>query len=363
MALLAFALSYIAVLFIFSPWIVKRWLGNGVRPRTGALVHFSSILIYAVVSLVFMGVLLYVFAAGALLDSLEHTCRQVMEASRDYLSTSSWSLPLMLIIGVFIILQAGFLLGGGIKMLLASRRASKLRKRASMACPALRSITGNRWASNVCLILSSPDTVEAETAGIFRPRIYFSEGLVQMFSSQQLIAVVTHEEAHRSHKDNVLAVVAKTIATTLFYLPGPRTSYREMHTYLEKAADLRAVAVAGSSLTVADTLAKIAVLAPDSNGTPVSYVKAGKGDLKNRLEALVKTKESFTRRRFRIFLITVTAIISLAIFSAGALAVTGPETKAAFLCYFKHEHAEDGRCLSKDDHMTPESVCNHFLRP
>ncbi|RJQ46788.1 MAG: M56 family peptidase [Gaiellales bacterium] len=365
MGLFALAVAYFAILLFLSPWTIRRWLGNGIHPRTAALVHFISILVCGLATAAMLAMLLLLFVSGSLISSLEVTCQQVAQAGRKFLFGTPWGLPLMVGIAALVALQTGFFIAGGTRMVTISRRTSSHRRRASINCPALPVIMGCHGVSRICVILNTRDTIEAETVGLIRPRIYVSEGMVDMLSGEQLLAVLAHENAHRVGKDNLISVVARVITATMFCLPGIGSRYREMHICLEQAADLSAVNITGSPLVVAETLARISALTVDPRGVPVSSVRWSKSDMKARLEALISRDDPHVRKRLRIALLGVVTVLSLTLFSVSAHAAIGPEKRAAFICYFMHEHTEDGRCLSKNPNDTPEDiakVCNHFKK-
>jgi Zn-dependent protease with chaperone function len=359
---LALALSYVAILFFVSPWVIRRYIGTRVHPRTAALIYFFSIVLTGTITALFMGAMLFLIFADASLVTLHSTCKAVAMTDGHFLGLRMLNYPLSLFLGVFIIFQAGCLAGGGFKLLRMNHRIFLARKRASMSCPALKGITGNRWMSRVSLLLNTAGTVEAETVGILKPRIYISEGLVKMFSAQQLAAVINHEEAHCFGKDNFMRVIARTIATTLFYLPGLKTNLREMRSCMEKAADLNAATATGNPLRVADTLAKIACLAADPHGEPASALKAHKNELNNRLEALVFYRRRTNSCKFRIGLLVAAALITLMMFSGGAVASVSPDHRAALVCRYLHKHTPDGICLTRSGQASDSTgnVCHHF---
>jgi Zn-dependent protease with chaperone function len=93
--------------------------------------------------------------------------------------------------------------------------------------------------------------------GMFRPRVVVSTALVQLLDGEELVAVLAHEERHRSRRAPLRQVVARAIAKSLFFLPV-LTVILDAHLVDEEiVADREALAVAGQQPLVR-ALAKLA---------------------------------------------------------------------------------------------------------
>jgi beta-lactamase regulating signal transducer with metallopeptidase domain len=186
-----------------------------------------------------------------------------------------------------------------------------------------------------------------------RPRIVISEGLVDALQGNELIAVAAHEEAHRAARDNFIIVAAKSVVTTLFYLPGPGMAFSQMRKCLERAADRSAACKSGDRLAIAGALAKIALLNPSISDSGVSHGTAvkGSGDLVSRVEELVSEESDTSTHGWRrlALLVAGTALI-LGIFTSSALAVAGSDHREAFICYTQHTQGAGPEDICAQDH-------------
>ncbi len=308
-----------------------------------------------------LALLLLRFASGSFLAAMGDACGGIFEAGHGFLAESNWNYLLATVVAAVFISQAAFFFGGGFRLLKVTHREKKRRHGAGFSCPALANLSGRKWASHVC-VLPADDRLEAQTVGLLNPRILVTKGLVDALDSSELDAVLAHEEAHRASRDNVMIVIAKSVALTLFYLPGPRQAYREMRAGLERAADVRAADSAGGRLAVAGALARIAVVSAseDSMGSTsaspaMSAAVTGNGsDLASRLESLMDEKwpSGHVLRHLVLFSVGMATII--AIFVSSALAVAGSDQRQAFICFTQHEQSagSDGICIQDHpDHL------------
>jgi Zn-dependent protease with chaperone function len=106
----------------------------------------------------------------------------------------------------------------------------------------------------------------ASLVGVFRPRLYLGRAVVQSLSSDELDAVVAHETAHVTRRDNfvrwLLVAVPDIFGTTA---PGRATTAR-WATAAEVAADARAAdGDARKALLLASALVAVARLLPDAS--------------------------------------------------------------------------------------------------
>lgn len=82
-------------------------------------------------------------------------------------------------------------------------------------------------------------------AGLFRPRIYLSTGLLDTLSDKELKAVLLHEAYHCRRYDPLRTLLADVLAATLFFLPAI-AEWRNMFSIsTELAADRYAIQLAG----------------------------------------------------------------------------------------------------------------------
>jgi len=318
-----------------------------VRPRTAALAYFGSIIATGVATGVFLALLLLRFISGSLLTAMGDACGGIFAASHGFLAASNWNYLLATVIFAAFLSQLAFLFGGGSRLFRVSHREKQRRQGSGISCPALKSIIREKWAAHLSL-MPDDERLDAETVGLFKPRIVLSEGLVKALRGKELIAVAAHEEEHRSSRDNLLVAAAKSVAITLFYLPGPKMALAQMRNCLERAADRSAVTGSGDRFAIAEALARIAAMKCSETCSSSSMVTAvrGTGDLVTRLEELVGDDRHSSHGWGRLALLTAGTAVVLGIFASSALAVAGSDHREAFICYTQHTQSAG-----------PEDVC------
>ncbi len=282
------------------------------------------------------------FLSASLLVEMGNACGGIFAFGHGFLATSHWNYLLAAGLAAVFLLQLTFLLGGGARLLRASYRLGKKHLLAGTRCPALPRITGKSWAGHV--YLTSATTVEAHTSGLIRSRIHISQAMVRRLPGDELMAVIYHERAHCSGKDNFLAAAAKTVSLAMFYLPGPRMAYQEMRIYLEKAADRTAAAQTGGPLVIARALARIATAGQIFSKEVPAMPASGHGDVTSRLQVLANDYRENGSGWKRLCLFILLAAAALAFFSVSALVVTGADQRQAFICYMKHQQGGAGVC-------------------
>jgi Zn-dependent protease with chaperone function len=89
--------------------------------------------------------------------------------------------------------------------------------------------------------LVESDTPVAFCAGVVRPRVYVSAGMLALLEEDQLAAVLAHEEQHRRARDPLKLAVARVVDRALFFLPALRRLGAAYATAAELGADEAAV--------------------------------------------------------------------------------------------------------------------------
>jgi len=93
-------------------------------------------------------------------------------------------------------------------------------------------------------------------AGLLRPAVYASEGLLRDTSSGELRAIVAHEAHHRTRRDPLRLLVARILSDAFRPLP-PLATLAERHRALtDLAADAAAVRMLGDVRPVASALVR-----------------------------------------------------------------------------------------------------------
>lgn len=293
-----------------------------------------------------LALVLLEFAAGSLLVAMGDACRGIFAAGHGFLAASPINYFLAVAALTIVLLQGSFLTAGGLKMLKTSRGSRLARNLKGRFCPALGAITGGAYPGRIFLIDGSDNEVSARTVGLFRPGIYLSQGLVKALPGPELRAVIAHEKAHCSGRDNLVKAVARTMVLSLFYLPGPRMAYNRMRLCLEVAADRKAAGPArAGSILLAGTLAKIASFGSAGPRPDAVSAVSGHGDLAARITALIAPEREQRRcswHRVTAFVIILTVIF--AAFAMSAQAAAGSGQRDTLLCFTRHHIPEDGTC-------------------
>ena len=155
-------------------------------------------------------------------------------------------------------------------------------------------------------------------AGIVRPRLVISSGVVEALSAEQLSAVIRHERAHRRSRDNLKRLLVLLAPGLLPFVHGFRRIERAWARTAEWAADDRAAAgSAHRSLALAAALVSVARL---GSGPPVPVLAtsllADGADLSERVDRLLRPAVPMVWRVRRDPMLAASGVLLL----AGAMA-------------------------------------------
>jgi Zn-dependent protease with chaperone function len=98
----------------------------------------------------------------------------------------------------------------------------------------------------------------AFTAGLVRPRIYLSRGLVETLTKDELQSVLRHEQAHAAAWDPLRLAAARVLSDCLWFLPVARHLAEAFGNQAEFRADDAAVAGGSDALDLATAIVKAA---------------------------------------------------------------------------------------------------------
>lgn len=98
----------------------------------------------------------------------------------------------------------------------------------------------------------------AFTAGLLRPVICLTRGLVDCLSERELQTVLLHERAHQIRRDPVRLALIDFLVRTLWFLPAARPLGSFLADRIEQAADDRVASTGGDPLELASALVKVA---------------------------------------------------------------------------------------------------------
>ncbi len=121
-------------------------------------------------------------------------------------------------------------------------------------------------------------TPHAFCAGLGRPAVYASEGLVRESRPAELRAIVAHEAHHRARRDPLRALVARVISDAFRPLPPLAMLAERQSALAELAADAAAVRRVGDVRPVASALARFDAM----------HALAGGGIAPERVDQLVR---------------------------------------------------------------------------
>lgn len=111
-------------------------------------------------------------------------------------------------------------------------------------------------------------------AGILRPQVYISRGLLATLDGEQLQAVLLHEQAHLQRRDNLRAALLQW--ATVFWPPATRRQlWHDLQQATEAACDMAAAACGDRAEQVAAAIERLTQTAPA--GAPPSSTRAGLG--------------------------------------------------------------------------------------
>lgn len=131
------------------------------------------------------------------------------------------------------------------------------------------------------------DTPLAVTAGVWRPRVYVTQGLLRTLDPQERRVVLAHEAAHARRADPRRKLFAQLLGA--LHLPGARNALlADLELSCERACDEAAATEIGDRPAVAATLVRLGRMA-SAHAMPSAphLVRFGEGDLEARVHGLL----------------------------------------------------------------------------
>jgi Zn-dependent protease with chaperone function len=128
-------------------------------------------------------------------------------------------------------------------------------------------------------------------AGVFRPTLFLSRGLLERVAPEQLAVILHHERAHAARRDILLRIVAQ--AATVFMWPSARVSLlRGLDLAAEQSCDEVAAAIVDDRLRVAETILRVERLLQKSTSRLAPLSVAFGGDtVPQRVAALLEARK------------------------------------------------------------------------
>lgn len=118
-----------------------------------------------------------------------------------------------------------------------------------------RVVTGAGISASIQLLVSTKRI--AFTAGLWKPRIFVTTGLVDALTDGELEAVLLHEELHAQRRDPLRTVIARAWAAMLFFLPVLKDLARYHYVRKEIEADAHSIQRQGTRRHVASALYRL----------------------------------------------------------------------------------------------------------
>jgi hypothetical protein len=94
-------------------------------------------------------------------------------------------------------------------------------------------------------------------AGLFRPKVWLSTGLLRLLDGAELEAVLRHERHHLRHRDPLKLMLVRAAADALFYLPLARELARAYEIDKELGADAEVTGSSAGQVGLAGAMLKL----------------------------------------------------------------------------------------------------------
>lgn len=237
---------------------------------------FTALLTLAAASLALLGALLW-WQSPHLAQGVWLACQSAAQAVEGYWPLAGLLLPLAL-------LAASAL--RGLTMLATqfwfTRRLVRSLSRRSLPLPA--PLAGQAHALQLAgrVTLVDDGAAYAFAAGLARPRIWLSSGLLALLDEAELAAVLRHERHHLRRRDPLRVLLARSLAHGLFFLPVA-AALRDL--YME-AKEREADTASGANHDLAAALLKL-VRAGSHLPPGASLAAAGSDSTAGRIRRLL----------------------------------------------------------------------------
>ena len=138
---------------------------------------------------------------------------------------------------------------------------------------------------NRILVFQNEVVCWAFSAGLFRPKIYLSTGLIQLMTVEEIQAILKHEEYHCRQFDPLRNLIINFLSDSMFFLPACRRLQRNFQISSEKAADQFAICYGSSPLELSKALIKL--FRARNQVQKFIFVSFSQGNLVDRIETLI----------------------------------------------------------------------------
>jgi beta-lactamase regulating signal transducer with metallopeptidase domain len=137
-------------------------------------------------------------------------------------------------------------------------------------------------------VLASQTGTSPMLVGLWKPKIIVPQNILDELPDEQLTAIVLHERAHISRKDNWFSVLQELVVILFWWSPVIRFLSKKIHVEREIACDLRAVAQMKSGKQYAQSLLACAKLMLDEQQNVLAMgLFSKKKELNHRVGAVL----------------------------------------------------------------------------
>ncbi len=178
--------------------------------------------------------------------------RQLVRLELAAYALAATMLLIMLVVGVDALRFHRAELGAPLALLLAFEALTTVVLVGSLLRQALRQRAllrrlpaSPRHLHGISVLLVPSRRPLAFCAGLVRPRIVVSDGLIELLSDRELLSVLAHERHHARRRDPLRRALAQAISDAFWFIPAFRTTADTQMTISELAADAVAARSAG----------------------------------------------------------------------------------------------------------------------
>jgi Zn-dependent protease with chaperone function len=278
-AVLVFAgASLLAALFIAAFYPVTQWWMRGCSPATRA-----GLLLALACAPAIVGLALLIFALS---PSLTH----LLGLGADHCHVHGHHAHFCFVhtpLSTGTDLERSILLASGIAVLLLGAGMSFRLMRVLRVVRALRTAQVPAPVHRPYSVVDS-STAFALTAGLVRPEIYLSSGLLSRLSPVERTVVIDHEQTHCRRRDALRLFIADLLSR--LHLPQLRRRLlADLYLASEQACDEQAALTAGDRLQVAETILKVVRLSGSTHPVSDTLLPTVTGsDVQARVHALLR---------------------------------------------------------------------------
>lgn len=198
--------------------------------------------------------------------------------------------------------------------------------------------------------------------GYWRPRICLSSGLVELLEDEELAAILRHEAHHVRNRDPLKILVARSVASGLFFLPIAGTLRDSYFVGKEACADGEA---SGTDNGLALARALVKMLRAHRPCWPAGVLAIGAFSATDRrLQRLLAPERWRLPRPALGECIWSLVLVGIIVGSSYAVAsaARSDAVKSACLTKTGHEACPTGHDTAAETRATPSRECNGLLR-